>query len=127
MTEPYEPPRLTYLGRFDSAGVWYPAGMPEPKPTPARMLLYYPKETASKDAIKPWPAVVVEVFEDKAGIRCDLFLFPTRGHGPQSLRQGVPFSDKPGVLETCSYPPRVEVAAPPAPPVPPPPPAGVGG
>jgi hypothetical protein len=119
MPDPYEPPRLTYLGRW----VWYPAAMPEPKPTPARMVLFFPKGES-----KPWPAVVVDVVEDKVSgaVRCDLQPFPTRGHGPQSLRLGVPFSEKPGVVDTCCYPPRVEPPAPPAePPIPPP--AGVGG
>jgi len=106
--EPYEPPTVTYLGRFDETGAWwgawYPVPMPDVKPTPGRIVLFQPREPGAK----PWPAIVVEVLEDKAsgGPLCDLFLFPTRGHGPQALRQGVPFSDKPGVRESCSYPPR---------------------
>jgi len=86
------------------------------KPTPARMVLFYPAKNAP-----PWPAIVLEVREAKNEIRCDLQVFATKGHGPQSIKEGVPFVDvEParGTAGTCSYPPRVEEAAapPPAPP-----------
>jgi hypothetical protein len=76
--------------------------MPDVTPTPARMVLYQPKDKGA-----PWPAIVVEVRASRAGdVLCDLHPFATRGHGPQTLLLDVPFVSIPAP-GSCYYPPRV--------------------
>lgn len=77
---------------------------PANKPTPCRMVLYTHKDPNAK----PWPAVVVDVFEHKDRITVDLQLLPTRGHGLPQFRQDVQFVDVPGLPDSCAFPPRAE-------------------